>query len=481
MMPLLMRLSLCPRPLKRHPECNELMALFVSEVQRRRRVRKVSSSIRSARKNMNSGARLNEFVSTGRGFIIVCLLSAWLGAYPGAAWAKTQACITDLRAQAPKHGLSVADFDRLTQDVALLETTARAARSQAEVQEPWWDYIAKTVDEERVADGLGILKQYDAELAQIARRYQTDPAALVAIFGIETDYGKQLGRTDVLNAWLTRACLEKRPLWVSNVFASLRLLRDGVVARDTFVGSWSGAFGMTQFIPTSFYELAVDGDGDGRVDLYSSLPDALASTANHLRKRGSRWTPGVPAVIEIELPPQLRASVPQEVDRSYAQKERRLSLTEWSQRGVQRADGRSLLTRAQWPNLQPEQRAYLFVPTGRDGPVFLATNNFDAILHYNRSEKYALAVALLLNRLQGDATLIKSWPTDDPGLSRQQIRVLQRLLLRRGHDIGTPDGIPGHRTRDAVRAEQTRLGLTPDGRPGLQVLTRLQQELEHVQ
>ena len=144
MMPLLMRLSLCPRPLKRHPECNELMALFVSEVQRRRRVRKVSSSIRSARKNMNSGARLNEFVSTGRGFIIVCLLSAWLGAYPGAAWAKTQACITDLRAQAPKHGLSVADFDRLTQDVALLETTARAARSQAEVQEPWWDYIAKT-------------------------------------------------------------------------------------------------------------------------------------------------------------------------------------------------------------------------------------------------------------------------------------------------------------------------------------------------
>jgi len=323
-----------------------------------------------------------------------------------------------------------------------------------------------------------LLAQYQDQLRNIAQQYAVDSAALVAIFGIETNYGQQLGKTDVLNAWLTRACVEKRRLWVSNVFASLRLLRDNVVRREAFVGSWSGAFGMTQFIPTSFYELAVDGDGDGRIDLYGSLPDALASSANHLKKRGTRWTRGLPAVIEVNVPAPLLAQLPASSDRAYSGKQAARTLRDWANHGVQRADGKPLLNTT--IANAAHGSAYVFAPTGRHGPIFLATANFDAILHYNQSEKYALAVSLLMNRLNGEPPLLTPWPTEDPGLSRVQIRQLQSLLAERGHDVGTPDGIPGARTRTAIIAEQERLGLTADGRASMRILTALQNKSSHV-
>lgn len=410
-----------------------------------------------------------------------CLsVSALIGtlAMAPTAQAAVDACLSNLRTQASAHGVSAGDFDRLTRDVALLESTARAARAQPESRETWWDYIAKTVDEERVSEGARLLVQYQDQLRNIAQQYAVDSAALVAIFGIETNYGQQLGKTDVLNAWLTRACVEKRRLWVSNVFASLRLLRDNVVRREAFVGSWSGAFGMTQFIPTSFYELAVDGDGDGRIDLYGSLPDALASSANHLKKRGTRWTRGLPAVIEVNVPAPLLAQLPASSDRAYSGKQAARTLRDWANHGVQRADGKPLLNTT--IANAAHGSAYVFAPTGRHGPIFLATANFDAILHYNQSEKYALAVSLLMNRLNGEPPLLTPWPTDDPGLSRVQIRQLQSLLAERGHDVGTPDGIPGARTRTAIIAEQERLGLTADGRASMRILTALQNKSSHV-
>ena len=198
----------------------------------------------------------------------------------------------------------------------------------------------------------------------------------------------------MLNAWLTRACTENKPLWEKNAYASVRLLRDGVVPADNFVGSWSGAFGMTQFIPTSFYELAADGDGDGRIDLYNSLPDALASTANHLRKRRASgpwacrpwWRCACPPSWP---PPSRRSRMP-----NMGAKDRR-TIAQWVQAGVKQGNGAALKLSS-----GEGEQAYLFAPTGSRGPVFLATVNFDAILHYNQSRRYALAVALLLNRLQ---------------------------------------------------------------------------------
>lgn len=383
----------------------------------------------------------------------------------------TQACLARLRPAASANGLSPGDFDRFTQDAQLLESTVTAARNQPEYRETWWEYIAKTVDDERIEQGRSILEEYRPELEKIGARFQVDPEVLVAIFGIETNYGKQLGKTRVVDAWLTRACTETNPLWAKNAYASVRLLRDGVVQSDTFTGSWSGAFGMTQFIPTSFYELAVDGDGDGRIDLYGSMPDAFASSANHLRKRGAQWTHGLPALIEVKLPPSLAGRLPAGADTEHFQRDDKQTLGQWQAQGVTRVDGRPLTSVS-----GESARAFLFAPTGGNGPVFLATANFDAILHYNQSHRYAMAVSLLTSRLAGDSGLGTPWPTDDPGLSRAQVRELQQLLLARGHDIGVADGIPGAKTRAAVAAEQARLGMRQTGSMGLKTLEALRAE-----
>jgi len=385
------------------------------------------------------------------------------------------ACLAQLRSGAPAHGVSLADFDRYTQNSRLLGSTIAAAKAQPEGKETWWDYIAKTVDDERVDQGRAVLKKTASELATIDERYKIDSEPLVAIFGIETNYGTQLGKVDVLNAWLTRACTEQKSLWIKNVYASVRLLRDGTVKRPEFIGSWSGAFGMTQFIPTSFYELAADGDGDGRIDLYHSLPDALASTANHLLKRQATWTRGVPAVIEVRVPAAVAAKIPAAPDAEYVNDADRRTLGQWASAGVTQADGQPLRAVPMTPAWAAVP-AYLFAPTGAKGPVFLATGNFDAIHHYNQSRKYGLAVALLINRLKGLPGLSTPWPTDDSGLSRAQVKALQTRLLQRGHDIGVPDGIPGAKTRQAVALEQQRLGLPQDGRVGMRLFKALEGE-----
>src|SRR5690606_7813185 len=276
----------------------------------------------------------------------------------------TQACLAKLRPSASANGLSLEDFDRFSQNAQLLESTVKAARDQPEYRETWWEYIAKTVDEERVAEGQRILAENRPELERIGARFNVDPEALVAIFGIETNYGKQLGKTPVVDAWLTRACTETNPLWAKNAFASMRLLRDGVVQEETFTGSWSGAFGMTQFIPTSFYELAVDGDDDGRIDLYGSLADAFASSANHLRKRGAQWTRDLPPLIEVRLPQALAARLPASPDGEYFPREDKRTLAQWQAQGVQAVHGQALA-----PAGLQDTRAVLFAPTGANGPI----------------------------------------------------------------------------------------------------------------
>ncbi len=379
-------------------------------------------------------------------------------------------CLSTLRPAAAGNGVSVADFDRYTQGASLLATTVASAKAQPEGQETWWDYIAKTVDNERIAEGKQVLNTWRAPLSEIDDRYQVDGETLVAIFGIETNFGSLLGRTRVLDAWLTRACTESNPLWKKNVYASLRLLADGTVAPDSFTGSWSGAFGMTQFIPTSFYEMAADGDGDGKVDLYHSTPDALASTANHLKKRQAKWARGLPAVIEVKLPAALAAGIPAAPDAQYANASDSRAIAQWAAAGVVRVDG----TRLDAIRDAGSARAYLFAPTGSGGPIFLATQNFDAIRHYNRSYKYTLAVSLLINGLKGEPGIRTPWPTDDPGLSRLEIKTLQGKLAQLGYDVGTPDGIPGLKTREAVAQEQGKRGINQDGRVGRKIYDVLQ-------
>lgn len=373
-------------------------------------------------------------------------------------------CLAELRAQSPKNRVSTADFDRLTAGARILERVIASRASQAEVVDLWWDYVPRVVDEQRVREGRELVAHWDEVMTGIEGRFGVDRTVVTAIWGIETNYGATRGSLPLLDVWITRACTEQRPLWRANVFASLRLLRDGVVSQEAFVGSWGGAFGLTQFIPTSYEALGVDGDGDGRPDLVHSVPDALASTANHLVRR-TRWVTGLPAALEVRVPPGLTRGVPP-LEETWRRDDVR-AIAQWARAGVTAAGELPL------PG-HPDARASLFFPAGADGPAFLVTANFDALLAYNRSTKYALSVALLARRIAGaERAPERPWPTDDPGLGRAGIREIQELLIARGHDIGVADGIPGLRTREAVRAEQQRLGLPEDGRTGERTLQAL--------
>ena len=232
---------------------------------------------------------------------------------------------------------------------------------------------------------------------------------------------------------------------------ALLILNAQHVARNDFKGSWAGAMGQTQFMPSSFWKFAVDFDGDGHKNIWTSVPDALASTANYLKENG--WQSGLPWGFEVRLP------------KNFDYRQREMSFDQWASVGVMRADG------GQFPH---DGDARLFYPAGADGPIFLVTANFNVIKRYNSSDAYALGVALLGDRLKGAAPLAASWPTEDPLRELAQRIELQRALSQRGYDIGTPDGRIGSKTREAIRDFQQRSGLRPDGYPDRKVLEALQ-------
>jgi lytic murein transglycosylase len=282
-----------------------------------------------------------------------------------------------------------------------------------------------------------------------------DPATVVAVWGVESNFGQSFGNAPLVQSLGTLSCLGRRqPYFRTEFYAALRILQAGHIAPEQFKGSWAGAFGHTQFMPSTFERLAVDFDGDGRADLMNSTADALASTANFLAKAG--WQSGLPWGFEVKLPPDLPT-------RGEGRRAKR-PMSEWAARGLVRADGSPLPATGS---------AGLMLPAGERGPAFLVTRNFDAIYSYNAAESYGLALAHLADRLRGGGPFATPWPTDDPGLSRAERRELQTLLTARGHDIGAIDGMLGEKTRAAVRAEQQRLGMEPSGRAGQKLLKAL--------
>jgi glucose-6-phosphate 1-epimerase len=327
---------------------------------------------------------------------------------------------------------------------------------QPEFRTPIWDYLAGLVDDERVADGEAMLAQHAATLADVERRYGVDRATVVAVWGVESNYGRQFGKKPLLQSLATLSCAGRRQSFFrGELFATLKLLQSGDLQGDGLVGSWAGAFGHTQFMPSTYARIAVDGDGDGRRDLVASIPDALASTANYLAKSG--WRTGQPWGFEVTVPAAVAAGP--------SGRQAKKPMSHWKQQGVVRADGK--------PLGDDTTMAALLLPAGAAGPAFLVQKNYDAIYSYNAAESYALAIAHLSDRLRGGGAFSKAWPTDDPGLSRAQRRELQTLLLARGHAIGEVDGMIGAKSREAIAAEQRRLGRDPDGRAGLAILEAL--------
>ena len=370
-------------------------------------------------------------------------------------------CLSGLRTQAATTGVSADSFDRFTQGLAPDMSVLGLLDAQPEFTTPIWDYLAALVDEQRVTDGKAMLQAHAATLEVVARQYGVDAQTVVAVWGVESDYGKTFGKRPLLVSLATLSCFGRRQAFFrGELFATLKLLQSGDLQAEGLNGSWAGAFGHTQFMPTTYQRIAVDGDGDGRRDLVASIPDALASTANYLAKAG--WRTGEAWGYEVRLPAGF--------DTALAGRKNKRPLNDWIARGLTRVDGTPLLAAA--------PSAGVLLPAGVQGPAFLAFRNFDAIYSYNAAESYALAIAHLADRLRGGSAFTTPWPTDDPGLGRGERKQLQQLLLARGHPIGEADGMIGTLTRRAIVAEQQRLGLQPqDGRAGRKILDALQQAL----
>jgi lytic murein transglycosylase len=289
-----------------------------------------------------------------------------------------------------------------------------------------------------------------------------DPATVVAVWGVESNFGQTFGKYPLTQALSTLSCFGNRQNYFRGEFyATLRILQAGHIAPERLVGSWAGAFGHTQFMPTTFERLAQDFDGDGRRDLMDSVPDALASTAHFLSKAG--WNPAQVWGFEVKLPAGM--------DVAGEGRKTKRPLSEWATRGLRRVDGSALPTSG--GPAGPMTPAGLMTPAGAQGPAFLVFRNFDAIYSYNAAESYGLAIAHLSDRLRGAGPFATPWPTDDAGLSRAQRREVQTLLRARDHDIGEIDGMLGEKSRIAIKAEQARLGHEVNGRAGQKLLRAL--------
>ena len=374
-----------------------------------------------------------------------------------------QSCLANLRSQAIAAGVSGTTYDRYTQNLTPDYSVIDKLNYQPEFSTPIWDYLSGLVDEERVELGKQKLAQHRDVLNRASQTYGVPPETIVAVWGVESNFGNISGKYPLLQALGTLSCEGRRQSYFrTEFFATMRILQRGDLTEDQLKGSWAGAFGHTQFMPSTYERLAVDFDGDGRRDLVSSTADALASTANFLNKAG--WQAGMPWGFEVKVPQGM--SIDGEGRRS------KKALSSWSARGVTRIDGSPLVQGA----LSGNTSAGLMAPAGVNGPVFLVFKNFDAIYSYNAAESYGLAIAHLSDRLKGAGPFVASWPTDDPGTSRAERREIQQFLIKRGYDIGAVDGLIGDKTRVAIRQEQTRLGLNPTGRAGQQILRAFRQE-----
>ncbi len=377
--------------------------------------------------------------------------------------AQYQACLAQLRGSGTFTGIRHSTWEAAAPQLQADATVLPLLDKQPEFSMPVWDYMAVLVDEERVRDGKAAYKAWADVLRQVGQRYGVSPYLVAGVWGVESNFGQNLGGRPLITSLSTLSCFGRRQAYFRGEFANtLRILQNGDVALAQLNGSWAGAFGQTQFMPSTFLRLAQDGDGDGHKDIVGSVPDALASTANFLAKAGFRQ--GQPWGYEVRLPAGYSG---------ISGRKNKQAIAHWRGLGITLADGSPL------PADLPQ--AGLLLPAGSAGPAFLVGKNFDTLYSYNASENYALAIAHLADLIRdrekasSDTAFAQAWPTNDAGLSRAQNRELQSLLLARGYDIGAADGMIGAKTRQAIKAEAAKLGLPATGRAGQKLLAALKQ------
>ncbi|XWN30951.1 MAG: lytic murein transglycosylase [Devosia sp.] len=366
-------------------------------------------------------------------------------------------CVASKWPMARKIGVTRPMFDKATRGLRPDGRTLKLVNRQAEFVKPIWEYLDTAVSAKRIQNGRRMYNKHKPTLDRIAARFKVDPEVVIAIWGMETSYGSFMGDHNAVQAAATLACASRRRqnFWSQQFVAAIKIAQDGHVPLDKMNSSWGAAMGHTQFIPTSWKAYAADYDGDGKRDIWRSIPDAFASTANYLAKAGWQYqqTWGYEVI------------VPANFDHRKADGRKKRTLAEWQRLGIKRANGQA------WP--RPSDPAYLFYPAGARGPAFLMLRNFDVIKRYNNADAYALAVGHLSDRIIGGGDFNRAWPKDERPLTRAQVKEMQSILTRRGFSTGGVDGKVGPMTRKAIREFQSAKGKVPDGFPSTGLLNDL--------
>ena len=385
--------------------------------------------------------------------------SGLLGAAPAEARQTPEGWVKSFWSTAKSAGISWRTYDRVLGDFSPDPDVLKRASSQAEFTMKIWNYLDQMVSDERLSEGKAAIAANAALLARIERRYGVDRYIVAAIWGIESHYGAVLENPKLVKntirslATLAWSGGRLSKFGRQQLVAALKIVQRGDVSASAMSGSWAGAMGQTQFIPTTFEAYAVDYDGDGHRNIWTSVPDALASAANYLKKAG--WRENETWGYEVKLPPGFNTKRTSE-----------RSLASWAKLGVRRVTG------AAFP--RPSDRASLWLPNGTNGPVFLLLKNFRVIKRYNSSNFYALAVGHLADRLRGDGPFVTDWPAHEKPFSLEESKKLQLLLTMLGYYDGDIDGDIGSGSRAAIREYQRALGLAPDGVESRDLLQQLE-------
>ncbi len=370
------------------------------------------------------------------------------------------ACVESLWPDAARRGVSRATFDTytggLTPDLRIMDLMD----TQPEFTKAFWDYLDLLVSDNRIKRGREVLAQYRTVFDAVEKAYGVDRNVVAAIWGVESNFGTSGGDRPVIRSTATLACIGRRQAYFRDEFlATLEILNHGDISPDRLKGSWAGAFGPTQFMPTSFRRYAVDFDGDGRRDVVDSPADLIASTANNLKVDG--WVAGQTWGYEVVLPAGFNYLL--------ADNAKAMTVRDWERLGVARIGGK--------PYPRPTDRAYLLIPAGAGGPVFLMLNNFRVLMKYNPAEAYALAIGHLADRMRGEGPIVTAWPRQERVLTSAERYEMQQQLVRHGFDIGgEPNGRINAKSRSAIKSFQVSQGLVPDGFASADMLERLRQQ-----
>ena len=359
------------------------------------------------------------------------------------------ACVEGLKSSALQQGVSSATVDNVLGKARYIERVVDSDRAQPEFNTTFTTYHGQRVTDRRIDEGRKLLVTHRDLLARLQRETGVPPHYLLALWGLETNFGNYFGKLSIPDALTTLACDSRRSeFFGAELLATLKIIDAGDLDADELRGSWAGAIGHMQFMPTTYLAHAIDGDGDGRRDLFGSIEDALSSGGHYLQALG--WQKGFRWGREVRLPAGF--------DYSTTGIEQRQSLSEWASLGVMDAFGKRL------PGL--DLSAAIVLPTGATGPAFIIYDNFDIIMQWNRSQSYALAVGLLADRINGAGKLKQPLPSVEAiRVSRTKTLALQQTLNELGYESGKPDGVVGPATARAIRGFQASRGLVADGYP----------------